>query len=139
MALRVPIRVDARGRLERSDRVDALLAVIAAMLQTSARPLDGGPSREHAYTAWFGLVETVQGLNWQLAEQDRLAAAINGALRELGIDWARVERIATGSPDHHEGKRPLQIEVKLLDEDRVVSRLVATNEAPNSVGANGLS
>ncbi|MCU0650303.1 MAG: hypothetical protein MUF00_20125 [Gemmatimonadaceae bacterium] len=105
------------------------------MLQTSAEPPGGTRVALPAYTTWFGLVETIAGLNWQLEEQERLTAAINGALRELGIQWARVERITVASPDHHAGTRPLHVQLKLLDEDRVVSRQLLPNATPSSVGA----
>ena len=82
--LALPLRVNPDGKLERADAADTLLAMIRAMV--AASPASG--SR-------FGVHEAFCRANPALQDQPRLADALNEALRELGIDWARVSRVHT--------------------------------------------
>lgn len=85
-AISFPLRVNDRGRLERGDRVDGLLQVLRAMV--------GTPSRSWSHAPWFGLHEAFLEANPALQDHPRLADNLNTALRELGIDWARVDAVS---------------------------------------------
>lgn len=82
--LALPLRVNPDGKLERANAADTLLAMIRAMV--AASPASG--SR-------FGVHEAFRRANPALQDQQRLADALNEALAELGIDWARVLGVHT--------------------------------------------
>ncbi len=83
--LALPLRVGADGRLERTDPVNSLLAVIQAMA--------GSPAASWRHAPWFGLQEVFEGANLALEQQPGLADAINRALAGLGVTWARVDSV----------------------------------------------
>lgn len=82
--LALPLRVNPDGNLERVDAADTLLAMIRAMV--AASPASG---------TRFGVHEEFRRANPALQDQQRLADALNEALAELGIDWARVLAVHT--------------------------------------------
>jgi hypothetical protein len=82
--LALPLRVNSDGKLERADAADALMAMIRAMV--AASPASG---------THFGVHEAFRRANPALQDQHRLADALNAALAELGIGWARVLEVHT--------------------------------------------
>jgi hypothetical protein len=82
--LALPLRVNPDGTLQRADAADALLVMIRAMV--AASPASG---------TCFGVHEAFLRANPALQDQQRLADALNEALAELGIDWARVQGVHT--------------------------------------------
>jgi len=106
--LALPLRVNADGKLERADAADTLLAMIGAMV--AASPASG--SR-------FGVHEAFRRANTALQDQQRLADALNEALAELGIDWARVLGVYT-EPSEQPWERRFGITLKIDDREQVV-------------------
>lgn len=77
--LALPIRVNPDGQLQRAEAGDTLLALIQAMVAASP----AGGSR-------FGLHDAFRRANPALQDHPGLADALNDALDELGVTWARV-------------------------------------------------
>jgi hypothetical protein len=82
--LALPLRVNPDGQLQRADAEDTLMALIQAMV--AASPAAG---------SHFGVHESFRRANLALQDQPRLADALNEALDELGVDWARVLGVHT--------------------------------------------
>lgn len=85
--LSLPIRIHADGRLERTDPVAGLLRLFRAMAAS--------PAGSWKHARWFGLQEIFAGANVLLEDQQQIADALNVALGELGVGWARVLSVQT--------------------------------------------
>ncbi|HEX2095266.1 MAG TPA: hypothetical protein VHG28_22915 [Longimicrobiaceae bacterium] len=104
-SLALPLRIGADGRLERTDPVSSLMAVIRAMAASPAATWQHAP--------WFGLQEVFEGANLALEQQPVLADALNRALTGLGITWAQVESV-TAARDRAPGERRFDITLVMV-------------------------
>ncbi|MCA9739743.1 MAG: hypothetical protein R3E98_02410 [Gemmatimonadota bacterium] len=107
--LAFPLRVGPDGRLARTDRVDALLGLVRVMAATSARVWTHAP--------WFGLHETFGEANPALEDHPRLADALNRALEELKIGWARVDSVRLETRGRFAETRHFDVTLRLDDGD----------------------
>ena len=92
MALRtiaLPLRVTRDGQLDRGDATDQIIRLIQAMAATTPGNWPHAP--------WFGLHHLFGEANLALEEQQTIADAINLALAQLGVAWARVARVRTAA------------------------------------------
>jgi hypothetical protein len=112
--LAVPLRVERTGRFAECDAIDGVLSVLGTMLMTSSTHWTDAP--------WFGLVEKVEAINWQLTDQEPLRDALNAALVRLGVQWVRVTAVTVAEADHHGGTRGFNLQLTLPEEQRVVFR-----------------
>ena len=112
-ALRLPLRLERSGTVERGNRVDAILALIGTMFVTS--------ESLWPEASWFGLLEVVERLNSELTQQEALRDAINRALQELAIDWVSVRSVSLGTPTGNGGVRPFTLALD-MHEGEVVTR-----------------
>jgi|GEM_PF-5938326 len=80
-----PLRVGDKGRLARADDPwEPLLKIIRAM--AAAEPADG-------FARWFGREEVFREVKRNVQDQPGIAGALNEALQQLGIGWARVDAV----------------------------------------------
>ncbi len=98
--LTLPLRVDADGQLARTDARDALLRLFRALAAT--------PAGSWPHAPWFGLQQLLAGANMHLEDQQPVADALNRALTELGVPWARVLAVST-APQAAYGVRGFRI------------------------------
>ncbi len=110
-SIALPLRITRDGQLDRGEDTDQVLRLIQTMAGTT--------SGQWAHAPWFGLYEQFVNANMALQEQPLLADAINTALTNLGIDWARVRRIATPGASSGFGDRHFEITL-MVDGDRTV-------------------
>lgn len=81
-----PLRVGPDGRLARAgDPWDPLLEIIRAMAAS--------PPSSWSHAPWFGLEEVFRKAKRNVEEQPDVARALNQALEQLGIGWARVDAV----------------------------------------------
>jgi hypothetical protein len=111
--LALPLRVNPDGKLERADAGDTLMAMIRAMV--AASPASG---------TRFGVHEAFRRANPELQDQQRLADALNEALAELGIEWARVLGVHTESSEQP-WERRFGITLRIDDRDQAVHGTVS--------------
>jgi hypothetical protein len=111
--LALPLRVNRDGKLERADAGDTLLAMIRAMV--AASPASG---------TRFGVHEAFRRANPALQDQQCLADALNEALTELGIDWARVLGVHT-EPGEQPWERRFGITLHIDGREQAVHGTVA--------------
>lgn len=104
--LSLPLRVAADGRLERTTPGDALMRLFRAMAATRARAWPHAP--------WFGLADVFAAANVQLHDQQGIADALNRALAELGVTWARVAYVHSVPADAY-GERTFRVALELAD------------------------
>ena len=116
-SIALPLRITPDGQLERGDDTEQLLRLIQAMAATT--------STQWPHAPWFGLYEQFLNANMALQEQALLADAVNTALSQLGVDWARVSRIGTPGNTNGQGDRRFDITL-LVDGDRSVHGTVST-------------
>ncbi len=114
--LALPIRISRDGQLERGDGTEQLVRLVQAM--AAATP----GSWPHA--PWFGLQPLFLEANLALQDQQTLADAINGALQELGVHWARVVAMRT-APGLQYGERRFDITLAVDDGPAVHGTLSA--------------
>jgi hypothetical protein len=110
-SIALPIRITRDGQLDRGEDTDQVLRLIQAMAATT--------SGQWPHAPWFGLHEQFVGANMALQEQPLLTDAINTALANLGVDWARVRRIGTAGGRSGFGDRSFEITL-LVDGERTV-------------------
>jgi hypothetical protein len=110
-SIALPLRVTRDGQLDRGEDTDQVLRLIQAMASTTATQWPHAP--------WFGLYEQFANANMALQEQPVLADALNTALTNLGVDWARVRRIGTPGNPTGQGDRLFDITL-VIDGDRSV-------------------
>ena len=116
-SIALPFRITRDGQLDRGEDTDQVLRLIQAMAATT--------STHWPHAPWFGLYEQFANANMALQDQPILADALNTALANLGVDWARVRRIGTpGNPSEH-GDRRFDITL-VIDGDRSVHGTVTT-------------
>ena len=113
----LPLRITSDGQLERGDDTDQVLRLIQAMASTTAT--------QWAHAPWFGLYEHFVNANMALQEQPLLVDAINTALTNLGVDWARVRRIGTPGGQSGQGDRRFDLTL-VVDGDRTVHGTVTS-------------
>jgi hypothetical protein len=89
LSVALPLRVRRDGQLERGDAVDQIIHLIKAMAATTPGTWPHAP--------WFGLHQVFSEANLALDEQQTIADAINVALSNLGVTWARVSRMRTAA------------------------------------------
>ncbi|HEY0096277.1 MAG TPA: hypothetical protein VGB96_18250 [Archangium sp.] len=106
--LALPLRVNPDGKLERADTGETLLAMIRAMVSASS-----------ASGSRFGVHEAFRRANPALQDQQRLADALNEALAELGIDWARVVAVHT-EPAEQPWERRFGVTLKIDDREQAI-------------------
>ncbi|HEX8455182.1 MAG TPA: hypothetical protein VF647_24090 [Longimicrobium sp.] len=111
--LALPLRVEPDGKLERADAGDTLMAMIRAMV--AASPASG---------TRFGVHEAFRRANPALQDQQCLADALNEALAELGIDWARVVGVHT-EPAQEPWERRFGITLRIDGREQAVHGTVA--------------
>jgi hypothetical protein len=99
--LALPLRVNPDGKLERADAADTLLAMIRAMVAASPA-------------------------NPALQDQQRLADALNEALAELGIDWARVLGVHT-EPSEQPWERRFGVTLRIDGREQAVHGTVTAS------------
>lgn len=100
----IPLRVGPDGRLERAAPAEALMRLFRAMAATSPLAWPHAP--------WFGLADVFAGANVQLQDQQAVADALNLALRELGVRWARVASVQS-APGAAYGERAFVLALEL--------------------------
>lgn len=85
-ALALPLRIGRLGQFERVDQVESLMTLFAAMAVTAP---GGWP-----HAPWFALLPVFARANPRKEDQEEIAAALNVALRQLGVA-AKVRRVET--------------------------------------------
>ena len=83
----LPLRITSDGQLARGDSTEQVIRLIQAMVATTAGSWPHAP--------WFGLHELFNDANLALQEQQTLVDAVNAALANFGVTWARVSEIKT--------------------------------------------
>ena len=114
----LPLRVTPDGQLERSDGAAAILRLIQAMVATTAT------SCPHA--RWFGLHERFLAINADVEDQAGLADALNEALVQLGVTWARVQHVRSVRGGAAYGERRFDISLLVGGDTQPVSAAVTT-------------
>ena len=104
----LPIRITREGQLDRGEDTDQVLRLIQAMAATT--------STQWPHAPWFGLYAQFTGANMALQEQPLLCDAINTALTNLGVDWARVRRVGTPGGRSEHGDRSFDITLVVDDQ-----------------------
>lgn len=97
----LPLRITRDGQLERGEDTDQVIRLIQTMAGTTAG--------QWSHASWFGLHERFLDANMALQDQPALADAINTALANLGVDWARVTRVATPGGQSPMGDRRFEL------------------------------
>ena len=113
--LRLPLRVDRSGTLERCDGVDAVLSLLGTMLVTSSTLWPEAP--------WFGLLEVAEKMNTSLSDQEGLRDAFNRALEELGIDWTHVVGVTSEPKSAQSGNVRLGLSLSVREGEVVFRQL----------------
>lgn len=92
----LPLRVNADGQLKRADPREVLLRLFRALAAT--------PAGSWKHAPWFGLQQAFAEANMLLEDQQGLADAMNRALEELGVTWARVLAVTTAPRQDYGGR-----------------------------------
>ena len=114
--LSLPLRINRDGQLDRGESTEQIIHLIQAMVATTAHSWPHAP--------WFGLHELFLEANLALQEQQTLLEAVNTALTNLGVTWARVAHIKT-SRDAAQGERRFAITLLVEGEPAVEGSVVA--------------
>ncbi|MEO8225897.1 MAG: hypothetical protein ABI637_00615 [Gemmatimonadota bacterium] len=114
--LALPFRITPDGQLARSDGASAVLRLIQAMVASTAA------SWPHA--RWFGLHERFLSVNADVEDQAGLADALNDALQQLGVTWARVQHVRSIRGGAAYGERRFDISLMIGDDTQPVSAAV---------------
>jgi hypothetical protein len=114
-ALALPLRVTPDGKLARAEGADSLLRLIQAMVGTTAGHWPHAP--------WFGLHEAFLRVNPDIEDHASLADALNDALAQLHVGWARVQRVRSVRGAEY-GERRFDVTLLVGDEGRPVSAAV---------------
>ncbi len=116
-SLAAPLRIERNGRFARSDRIDAVIQVLAAMTVSQ--------SADSKDFLGFGLADLIASLNLSVGDQGQVGDAMNAALDALGIDWVRVESVSHRTGEVGSGAILLDVSLTLSDSDGVVHRQLA--------------
>ena len=96
----LPLRIGADGQLDRVPALEALVSLFRTMATSAA---GGWP-----HAPWFGLAELFAEANLAREDQHQIADALATALRELGVDWVRVESVRSAG-NRRPGERRFDI------------------------------
>ena len=116
-ALALPLCITPDGQFARATGTDAVLGLIRAMVATT--------SGNWPHAPWFGLHERFLSVNADVEDQASLTDALNEALRQLGVTWARVQQVRSVRGAAY-GERRFDVTLLVGDDARPVSAAVTT-------------